>query len=125
MCYASQVYEVKPKEGSMSKASDYADRLRAAAMSLPPELESREGVSMARVNAAGHLFLGAGTFMAADALRLRDWLTENFSEHPTPPDYASTEIFRCPYPSCEMTAPHVHEPLSSVVDSRPKWERPR
>jgi len=66
----------------MSKASDYADRVRAASLTKPQEIEAREGITMARVDVSGHLFLGAGTFLAADALRLRDWLTENFGEEP-------------------------------------------
>ncbi len=67
----------------MSKASEYADVCRAVVAQRPPGMDSKNGNSMAAVSADGNLALYGGTFYPADALRLRDWLTENFGEELT------------------------------------------
>ncbi len=64
----------------MSKASEYADVYRHAIGAMPADLESSKGITLARVYTDGQLSLSGGNYSPADALRLRDWLTENFGE---------------------------------------------
>jgi hypothetical protein len=68
----------------MSKASEYAEQLRITKQAAPNEFRAQSSVSgdveifVAQVTWHGEMFLGKGQLSSSDALRLRDWITENF-----------------------------------------------
>lgn len=63
----------------MSKASEYADRIRAS-KDEPPPFKRRDKITMAHVTHQGELWLVSGVCTVNEALLLADWIYETFGD---------------------------------------------